>query len=40
VPELNRLYVGMAGRGKRKAGKLDVPEAGFNVEVRIYQAQL
>jgi DNA-binding beta-propeller fold protein YncE len=39
VPELNRLYLGVASRGKRAAGKLAVPEPGSKVEVRIYQAQ-
>jgi hypothetical protein len=39
VPELNRLYLGVASRGKREAGKLAVPEPGSKVEVRIYQAQ-
>ena len=39
VPELNRLYLGVASRGKREAGKLAVPEPGSQVEVRIYQAQ-
>ena len=39
VPELNRLYLGVASKGKREAGKLAVPEPGSQVEVRIYQAQ-
>jgi DNA-binding beta-propeller fold protein YncE len=39
VPELNRLYLGVASRGKREAGKLALPEPGSKVEVRIYQAQ-
>ena len=38
VPELNRLYMGVASRGKRAGGKLAIPEPGSNVEVRIYQA--
>jgi hypothetical protein len=39
VPELNRLYIAVASRGKRVEGKLAVPEPGSKVEVRIYQAQ-
>jgi hypothetical protein len=39
VPELNRLYIAVASRGKRVAGKLAIPEPGSKVEVRIYQAQ-
>ena len=39
VPELNRLYLGVASKGKREAGKLAVPEPRSKVEVRIYQAQ-
>jgi DNA-binding beta-propeller fold protein YncE len=39
VPELNRLYIGVASKGKRVAGKLAFPEPGSKVEVRIYQAQ-
>jgi DNA-binding beta-propeller fold protein YncE len=39
VPELNRLYVAVASRGKRVAGKLAEPEPGSKVEIRIYQAQ-
>ena len=39
VPELNRLYLGVASRGKRAAGKFTAPEPGSNVEVRIYQAR-
>jgi DNA-binding beta-propeller fold protein YncE len=39
VPELNRLYIAVASRGKRAGGKLAVPEPGSKVEVRIYQAQ-
>jgi DNA-binding beta-propeller fold protein YncE len=39
VPELNRLYVAVAGKGTRIAGKLAIPEPGSQVEVRIYQAQ-
>jgi hypothetical protein len=39
VPELNRLYLAVASRGKRVAGKLAIPEPGSAVEVRIYQAQ-
>jgi DNA-binding beta-propeller fold protein YncE len=39
VPELNRLYIAVASRGKRVAGKLAVPERGSRVEVRIYQGQ-
>jgi DNA-binding beta-propeller fold protein YncE len=38
VPELNRLYIAVASRGKRVAGKLAIPEPGSKVEVRIYQA--
>jgi len=39
VPELNRLYIAVASKGKRAGGKLVAPEPGSNVEVRIYQAQ-
>ena len=39
VPELNRLYIAVASRGKRAGGKLVAPEPGSKVEVRIYQAQ-
>ena len=39
VPELSRLYIAVASRGKRAGGKLAVPEPGSNVEVQIYQAQ-
>lgn len=39
VPEVNRLYLAVASRGKRAGGKLVVPEPGSNVEVRIYQAR-
>jgi hypothetical protein len=39
VPELSRLYIAVASRGKRAAGKLAVPEPGSNVEVQIYQAR-
>lgn len=39
VPELNRLYIAVASRGKRVAGKLAIPEPGSKVEVRIYQAK-
>jgi DNA-binding beta-propeller fold protein YncE len=39
VPELNRLYIAVASRGKRAGGKLAVPEPGSKVEVRIYQGQ-
>jgi DNA-binding beta-propeller fold protein YncE len=39
VPELNRLYLAVASKGKRAGGKLVVPEPGSKVEVRIYQAQ-
>lgn len=39
VPELNRLYIAVASRGKRVGGKLAVPEPGSKVEVRMYQAQ-
>lgn len=39
VPELNRLYLGVASRGKRVAGKFADPEPASNVEVRIYQAR-
>ena len=39
VPELSRLYIAVASRGKRAAGKLAVAEPGSNVEVQIYQAR-
>ena len=39
VPELNRLYIAVASRGKRVGGKLAVPEPGSKVEVQIYQAE-
>jgi DNA-binding beta-propeller fold protein YncE len=39
VPELSRLYIAVASKGKRAAGKLAEPEPGSNVEVQIYQAQ-
>jgi len=39
VPQLNRLYIAVASKGQRIAGKLAIPEPGSNVEVRIYQAQ-
>jgi len=39
VPELNRLYLAVASKGKRAGGKLVAPEPGSQVEVRIYQAQ-
>jgi DNA-binding beta-propeller fold protein YncE len=39
VPELSRLYVAVASRGKRAGGRLAVPEPGSEVEVQIYQAQ-
>jgi DNA-binding beta-propeller fold protein YncE len=38
VPELNRLYIAVASKGKRAGGKLVAPEPGSKVEVRIYQA--
>src|ERR1700681_1182289 len=37
VPEVNRLYIAVASRGKRVAGKLAIPEPGSKVEVQIYQ---
>ncbi len=39
VPESNRLYIAVASRGTRAAGKLAVAEPGSSVEVQIYQAQ-
>ena len=39
VPEVNRLYLAVASKGKRAGGKLVAPEPGSNVEVRIYQAR-
>jgi hypothetical protein len=39
VPELNRLYIAVASKGKRVGGKLAVPEPGSKVEVQIYQAE-
>jgi hypothetical protein len=39
VPELDRLYIAVASRGKRSGGKLAIPEPGSKVEVQIYQVQ-
>jgi DNA-binding beta-propeller fold protein YncE len=39
LPELDRLYIAVASKGTRAAGKLAVPEPGSKVEVQIYQAQ-
>jgi DNA-binding beta-propeller fold protein YncE len=39
VPELNRLYIAIASRGKRGGGKLITPEPGSKVEVQTYQVQ-
>ncbi len=37
VPEVDRLYIAVASRGKRVAGKMAVPEPGSQVEVQIYE---
>jgi hypothetical protein len=39
VPELNRLYLGVASRGKHKGRKLTFAEPGAKVDVRIYKPQ-
>jgi DNA-binding beta-propeller fold protein YncE len=39
VPQLDRLYIAVASRGKRSGGKLAIPEPGSKVEVQIYQVQ-